>query len=81
MAKFMPNESGLFSLCRFAPVLRENIHHLCALDPECEHRFCGDQDIEAFIRSAYGGSMLGVCHFLPPCNGASRLDLFRYLYL
>jgi hypothetical protein len=60
---------------------RENIRKLCTLNSDFEYRFYDDRDIEAFIGSVYGGSMLNIYHSLHPQYGAARSDLFRYLCL
>lgn len=58
-----------------------NVEHIRRLNPGWEYRFYDDDDVEAFIRSAYGDNMLDWYGRLAQEYGAARADLFRYLLM
>ena len=63
------------------PELQLNADALRALNPGWQWRLYDDADIQSFIRTAYGESVLALYEQIDPVYGAARADLFRYLLL
>jgi mannosyltransferase OCH1-like enzyme len=61
--------------------LAENVQQLRSLNPDWEYTLFDDSDIEGFIQTEYGTSMLRTYLRIDPSYGACRADFFRYLLM
>jgi len=62
-------------------VIAANVQKILAQNPGWEHRLYDDDDMAAFVESAYGQQISAFYSRINPKYGAARADLFRYLIM
>lgn len=60
-------------------ILKKNCDNIRRLNDDHQYRFYDNSEIEVFIRSNYGQSMLSRYNRIHASYGAARADFFRYL--
>jgi hypothetical protein len=64
-----------------SPELGDNIAWIRQANPDWEHRFYGEAEIEAFVQAHYGERVLGYLRRISPEYDVVRVDLFKYLLM